>query len=153
MSWDDLASNLPHATAVLNTTAAVVLIAGFVRIRQGQVRRHKNLMLTALIVSGLFLLLYLFHKVALYQSTGEPNKRFPSDAPAAARMTYFSILISHLILAVTVPFLALRAVYLAMTGRILAHKRLVRYAFPIWMYVSVTGVLVYLMLYQLYAAP
>jgi len=152
MSWDFLASNLPHATAILNITATVVLVAGLVRIRQGQVRRHKNLMLTALIVSGLFLLLYLLHKVALYQTTGEPNKRFPSDAPDAARVTYFSILVSHLLLAVTVPVLALRAAFLAMRGRIVAHKRLVRYAYPIWMYVSVTGVLVYLMLYQLYAA-
>lgn len=152
MSWDFLASNLPHATAILNVTATVVLVAGLVRIRQGQVRRHKNLMLTALIVSGLFLLLYLLHKVALYQTTGEPNKRFPSAAPDAARVTYFSILVTHLLLALTVPVLALRAAYLAMRGRIIAHKRLVRYAYPIWMYVSVTGVLVYLMLYQLYAA-
>lgn len=153
MSWDFLAANLPHATAMLNTAATVVLIAGLVRIRQGQVRRHKNLMLTALVVSGLFLLLYLLHKVALYQTTGEPNKSFPDRAPPAARVTYFSILITHLILAITVPFLALRAAFLAMRGRILAHKRLVRYAYPIWMYVSVTGVMVYLMLYQLYAAP
>lgn len=153
MSWDFLAANLPHATAMLNSAATVVLIAGLVRIRQGQVRRHKNLMLTALVVSGLFLLLYLLHKVALYQTTGEPNKSFNPDAPPAARVTYFSILITHLILAITVPFLALRAAFLAMRGRILAHKRLVRYAYPIWMYVSVTGVLVYLMLYQLYAVP
>lgn len=151
MSWDVLASNLPHATAVLNTAATVVLIAGLIRIRQGRVIKHKNLMLTALVVSALFLVLYLLHKVALYQTTGEPNKRFPTDAPPAARVTYFSILISHLVLAITVPVLALRAAYLAMRGRIVAHKRLVRFAYPIWMYVSVTGVLVYLMLYQLYA--
>lgn len=151
MGWDFLSANLPHATAVLNTTAAVVLIAGLIRIRQGSVRRHKNLMLTALAISAVFLLLYLLHKVALYQTTGEPNKRFPADAAPAARVTYFSILISHLILAITVPFLALRAAYLGAKGRIVAHKRLVRFAYPIWMYVSVTGVLVYLMLYQLYA--
>lgn len=151
MGWDYLAANLPHATAVLNTTAAVVLVAALVRIRQGQVRKHKNLMLTALAVSALFLLLYLLHKLALFQTTGAPNKHFPDDAPQAARYTYFSILISHLVLAITVPFLAVRAAYLASRGRILAHKRLVRYAYPIWMYVSVTGVMVYLMLYQLYA--
>ncbi|MCG8652408.1 MAG: DUF420 domain-containing protein, partial [Pirellulales bacterium] len=63
----------------------------------------------------------------------------------------YGILGTHLMLAITVPYFALRAVYLAMKGRIAAHKRLVRYAYPIWMYVSVTGVLVYLMLYQLYA--
>ena len=110
-------------------------------------------MLTALGISALFLALYLLHKVALYATTGEPNKRFPTDvsvAPLAARYTYYGILGTHLLLAITVPVLALRAVYLAMKGRILAHKKLVRFAYPIWMYVSITGVLVYLMLYQLY---
>ncbi len=154
MPWEFLANNLPHLTATLNTIATLLLVLALMAIRQGKVRRHKNLMLTALSVSALFLLLYIFHKLALYQFAGVPNKRFPSDpaiASDAARYTYFSILISHLILAITVPFIALRAVYLAMKGRILAHKRWVRFAYPIWMYVSITGVLVYLMLYQIYA--
>ena len=154
MSWQFLAENLPHATATLNATATVLLVLGLVSIRRGRARLHKKWMLSALAVSGLFLLLYVFHKFALYQATGEPNKRFPTDpaiASDAARYTYFAILLTHLLLAMTVPFLALRAVYLAMKGRIVAHKRLVKYAYPIWMYVSVTGVLVYLMLYQIYA--
>jgi len=155
MLWPTLADNLPHCTALLNTAAACVLAAGLVQIRRDRVKAHRNLMLTALAISAVFLALYLLHKVALYQTTGEPNKRFPSDpaiAPPGARYTYFGILGTHLILAITVPFLALRAVYLAMRGRIAAHKRLVRWAYPIWMYVSVTGVLVYLMLYQMYPA-
>ena len=151
MSWDLLAGNLPHATALLNSAAAVVLGFGLFRIRQGRVRQHKSLMLAALVVSTLFLLLYVLHKVALYQTTGEPNTHFPADAPPAVRITYFSILISHLLLAMTVPVLVLRSIYLAMKGRIVAHKRLVKYTFPIWMYVSITGVLIYLMLYQMYA--
>lgn len=150
MDWVFLSNNLPHATAALNTAATCLLAAALWKIRMGRVKAHKNLMLTALGVSALFLLLYLFHKVALYQATGQPNKRFSADAPDAARYTYFSILISHLLLAITVPFLAIRAVYLAKKGRIVAHKKFVRYAYPVWMYVSVTGVLVYLMLYQLY---
>ncbi len=153
--WQTLADFLPHCTALLNATATGLLIAGLVKIRQGNPRGHKKMMLRALAVSGLFLVLYLFHKLALYQATGEPNKRFPTDpeiASDAARYTYYAILGTHLVLAIAVPFLAFRAVYLAMKGRILAHKRLVRYAYPIWMYVSVTGVLVYLMLYQLYPA-
>ncbi len=153
MTWQFLAENLPHATATLNLTATVLLALGLVNIRRGKARQHKKFMLWALGVSGLFLLLYLFHKLALYQATGEPNKRFPTDpavAPDAARYTYYGILLTHLLLAMTVPFLALRAVYLAMKGRIVAHKKLVKYAYPIWMYVSVTGVLVYLMLYQIY---
>lgn len=152
MGWDLLAGNLPHVTAALNTIAAVLLLVALWHIRGGRVRAHRTSIFFALGVSALFLLLYLVHKVALYQTTGEPNTHFPADAPPAARYTYFSILITHLILAITVPFLALRALYLAVSGRIVAHKRLVRYAFPIWMYVSVTGVLVYLMLYQMYAA-
>ncbi|TWT83138.1 hypothetical protein CA13_46010 [Planctomycetes bacterium CA13] len=154
MSWQFLADNLPHATASLNAIAIVLLAMAFVKIRQGKARVHKKLMLSALGVSALFLLMYLLHKFALYETTGEPNKRFPTDpaiASNAARYLYFAILGTHLILAMLVPFLALRAVYLAMKGRIVAHKRLVRYAYPIWMYVSVTGVVVYLMLYQLYA--
>ncbi len=154
MSWQFLAENLPHATATLNATATVLLVLGLVSIRRGRARQHKKWMLWALGVSGLFLILYLFHKLALYQATGEWNTRFPTDpaiAPDAARYTYYGMLLTHVLLAMTVPFLALRAVYLAMKGRIVAHKRLVRYAYPIWMYVSVTGVLVYLMLYQIYA--
>jgi uncharacterized membrane protein YozB (DUF420 family) len=127
---------------------------GLIKIKSGKAREHKKMMTAALGVSVLFLLLYLLHKVALYQTIGEFNKRFPSvddGVPAAARVTYFAILFTHLPLAILVPFLAIRAAYLASKGRIIAHKNLVRYAFPIWMYVSVTGVLVYLMLYQFYA--
>jgi uncharacterized membrane protein YozB (DUF420 family) len=154
MSWQFWADNLPHVTASLNCIATVLLISAFVAIRQGKARRHKKLMLTALGVSAVFLLLYLLHKVALYQATGEPNTRFPTDpeiAPPTARTVYLTILVTHLILAMTVPFLALRAVYLAIKGRIVAHKKIVKFAFPIWLYVSVTGVMVYLMLYQIYA--
>jgi putative membrane protein len=152
--WQFLASNLPHATASLNAIATVLLALGLIKIKAGKARQHKKLMLWALSVSCLFLVLYLLHKVALYQTTGEFNKRFPSvgdGVSQAARITYFSILLTHLPLAIFVPVLAVRAVYLASKGRIIAHKRLVRYAYPIWMYVSITGVLVYLMLYQLYA--
>ena len=152
MDWELLAGNLPHLTAALNTIAAVLLLVALWHIRGGRVRAHRAAIYAALGASTLFLLMYVLHKVALYQTTGEPNTHFPSDAPPAARYTYFSILITHLILAMTVPFLALGALYLAIRRRFSAHRRLVRYAFPIWMYVSVTGVLVYLMLYQMYPA-
>lgn len=154
MVWEFLAGNLPHVTASLNAITIVLLALGLINIRKGKPRQHKKFMLWALSVSAIFLAMYLLHKLALYQSTGEPNKKFPTDtsvAPLAARYTYYGILLTHLVLAMAVPFLALRAVFLAMKGRIVAHKRLVKYAYPIWMYVSVTGVLVYLMLYQVYA--
>ncbi|MEM6473055.1 MAG: DUF420 domain-containing protein [Planctomycetota bacterium] len=150
--WEALAGLLPHCTAALNATATVLLALGLMKIRSGNPRAHKKMMLSALTVSAVFLAFYLLHKVALYETTGEPNKRFPTDAPTGAKITYFSILGTHLLLAIAVPFLALRAVYLAMRGRIVAHKKAVRYTYPIWMYVSVTGVLVYVMLYQLYPA-
>lgn len=155
MFWQFLSDNLPHCTALLNVAATCVLAAGLIKIRQGKARVHKKLMLIALGISAAFLALYLLHKVALFQATGAPNKRFPTDtdvAPLAARYTYYGILGTHLVLAITVPFLAIKAVLLAKAGKIAQHKKLVRWAYPIWMYVSVTGVLVYLMLYQFYPA-
>lgn len=148
--WDTLAANLPHVNAALNAVATVLLAMGLWNIKHGRARKHKKLMINAFLVSIAFLGFYLLHKFSLFQTTGQWNKTFPTDAPSSARITYLSILIPHILLAITVPFLALRAIYLAKNGRILAHKKLVRFAFPIWMYVSVTGVLVYLMLYQLY---
>lgn len=149
--WQFLADNLPHATATLNATATVLLVLALLAIRRGKARRHQRLMLTAVTVSAVFLLLYLLHKLSLYQTTGQWNKRFPTDssvAPDAFRYSYYGVLGTHLVLALAVPVLVLRAVFLAMKGRIVAHKKLVKYAYPIWMYVSVTGVLVYLMLYH-----
>ena len=151
--WESLASNLPHLTATLNLTATVLLVLGFISIRRGKVRRHRTMMLAAFGVSAVFLLVYLFHKLSLYMAFGEWNNSFPTDpevAPTAVRYTYYGILVSHLMLAIIVPVLAVRAVFLAMKGRIAEHKRLVRFAYPAWMYVSITGVLVYLMLYQIY---
>ena len=133
--------------------ATVLLVLGLINIRRGLVRRHKTMMLSALGVSAVFLLVYLLHKLSLYMATGEWNNKFPTDpevASTAARYTYYGILITHLMLAIIVPVLAVRAVFLAMKGRIAEHKRLVRFAYPAWIYVSVTGVLVYLMLYQIY---
>ncbi|MDB4338594.1 DUF420 domain-containing protein [bacterium] len=153
MNWQVLSDNLPHVTAALNATATVLLVAARLKIGKGDIVGHKKLMLSALGVSAVFLLLYLLHKVALFLVTGEPNQKFPTDesvAPAGARYFYYLILASHLLLAITVPYFALRSIYLAMKGRVEEHKRIVRYAYPIWMYVSVTGVMVYLMLYQLY---
>ncbi len=149
--WNALANHLPHFNASLNVVATVLLAMGLWNIKHGRAKKHKKLMLSAFFVSIVFLVFYLFHKLTLFEATGQWNRPFPKDAPQGARITYFSILIPHILLAMAVPCLAIRAIYLAKNGRIVAHKKWVRYAFPIWMYVSVTGVLVYLMLYQLYA--
>lgn len=149
--WNALADYMPHFNAALNVLATALLAMGLWNIKHGRAKKHKKFMLSAFFVSIVFLVFYLFHKLALFEATGQWNRPFPTDAPQGARITYFSILIPHILLASAVPFLAIRAIYLAKNGRIVAHKKWVRYAFPIWMYVSVTGVLVYLMLYQLYA--
>lgn len=151
MGW--LAENLPHMTASLNAIATVLLIVALMKVKQGKLVAHRNLMLSALVVSCLFLGLYLLHKVALYQTTGMTNKPFPRDpevASSMARTIYFIILGTHVPLAITVPVLAIWAAVLGLKDRREAHKRVVRWGFPIWLYVSVTGVLVYLMLYQIY---
>lgn len=151
MMWQLLAENLPHVTASLNAITTVILAFGLKAIKSGSARKHKKLMLSAVGVSAIFLSLYLLHKAALFMTTGEFNTRYPVDPDVAAtwsRYTYYGILGTHLIFAIMVPFLVVRAVWLAKTGRIVAHKKLVRYAYPIWMYVSVTGVLVYIFLYH-----
>ena len=151
MEW--LAANLPHATASLNAIATVMLIAALAAIRGGRVRAHRNLMLGALAVSSLFLGLYVLHKFALFETTGSYNKTFPRDpsiASSTARAAYLLVLATHIPLAATVPVLAVWASVLGLKNRRAAHRRVTRFAYPIWLYVSVTGVIVYLMLYQIY---
>jgi putative membrane protein len=133
---------LALVNASLNATSAVALFTGFVLIRRRAIRLHRRAMLTALTASGLFLVFYLT-RVAFtgtHQFAGE----------GAARIVYLSILFSHMVLAISLVPLVLRLLYLIRHRRFRAHARLARWAFPIWAYVSVTGLVVYLMLYQLY---
>ncbi|MEZ6090798.1 MAG: DUF420 domain-containing protein [Pirellulaceae bacterium] len=145
MQW--LAQNLPHATASLNCLATLLLLTGLVLIKRGDEKLHRNVMISCFAVSVVFLILYLLHKVALYQTTGSPNKRFPTDVAQTVRTVYFGILGTHLLLAMTVPVLAIAAMYQGLKDQRRKHRRIVRFAFPIWLYVSVTGVVVYWMLY------
>lgn len=154
MQW--LADNLPHATASLNAIATVLLLVALVMIKRGRIVAHRNVIFVALGVSALFLVLYVLHKVALYDTTGSANKHFPRDPAVASRaalVTYLVILGTHLVLAMTVPVLAVWATVLGLRDRRQAHRRLTRWAFPIWLYVSITGVVIYLMLYQIYVVP
>jgi uncharacterized membrane protein YozB (DUF420 family) len=154
MEW--LSENLPHATASLNALATVLLVVALIQIKRGRVTAHRNLMFAALATSTVFLGLYLLHKVALFQVTGSYNKLFPKDpevASSTARAVYLLVLGTHIPLAITVPVLAIWAAVLGLKDKRQAHRRLVRFAYPIWMYVSVTGVVVYLMLYQIYVPP
>ncbi len=136
--------DLPTVNALLNTTATILLMAGFIFIKQRRELAHKWAMLSALVVSTVFLGSYLYyHKYA-------GHVKF--SGPPSVAYVYYSILIPHVLLAFTVPFLALVTIYFGLTDQRLRHRRIARYTFPIWLFVSVTGVIVYLMLYQLYPA-
>jgi putative membrane protein len=135
---------LPTFNAALNATSAVLLVAGFRAIKRQEVARHKRFMLGALGTSAVFLVFYLI-RAAL---TG--THRF--EGPEALRIGYLVLLFSHMVLAVAVVPMALRSVWLGLHGEIPRHRRLAKITWPIWVYVSVTGVIVYLMLYHLSGA-
>jgi putative membrane protein len=136
-----LGETLPAVNASLNALSAVLLVAGWRAIRAGDRDRHRTLVLSALGASALFLVGYLT-RVAL---TG--THRFPGSGGLKA--AYLLLLGSHTLLAALALPLILRALWLAWKGRFPEHRRIARVTFPVWLYVSVTGVLVYLMLYQL----
>jgi uncharacterized membrane protein YozB (DUF420 family) len=138
--------DFPALNAALNGTSGLLIIAGYVAIRKGRVGLHKSCMLTALGVSVVFLASYLYYHIV--ERRGEPTRFM---GPSDARVLYFTILISHTILAAIVAPLALVTAYLGLRNRLAGHVRLARWTLPIWLYVSVTGVIVYWMLYHLYA--
>ncbi len=132
---------LPAVNATLNGTAAVLLLWGRYLISRKQVNAHRKVMITAFGVSVAFLICYLVYHAQV------GSVPFPKHGPI--RAVYFTILISHTLLAVTVPLLAILTLRRALRREFEKHRRLARWTFPIWLYVSVTGVIVYLMLYQL----
>ncbi len=138
--------SLPSVNAGLNFTAAVLLVVGLIFIKQGNVTAHRNTMLTAFAVSIAFLACYLTYHAALRSATGEAGIKF--QGPSPVREIYLGILLTHVVLAAAVPFLALRTIYLGLRDRRLQHRRWARWTFPIWLYVSVTGVFIYMMLYH-----
>jgi uncharacterized membrane protein YozB (DUF420 family) len=132
---------LATTNAVLNSIAAVLLVIGWVAIARGQWRVHRAALIAAFVVSAIFLVSYLtYHAIA---------GSVPFQGQGLVRPVYFTILVSHVILAAAVPVLALRMFFLAWRGRWEAHRRLGRITMPVWLYVSVTGVVIYLMLYHL----
>jgi uncharacterized membrane protein YozB (DUF420 family) len=133
--------DLPTLNAALNATSAVLLALGWILIRAGRRDAHKRAMVAALVCSSLFLASYLVYHAQV------GSVRFRGQGPV--RTVYFAILISHTILAVTVVPLALVTVVRALQARFDRHRRIARITLPIWGYVSVTGVIVYWMLYRL----
>lgn len=132
--------DLPALNAVLNGTSAVLLVIAYRFIRRGNIQAHKRTMLSAFTVSVAFLISYLIYHANVgavyYQRTG------------LLRGIYLTILTTHTILAAAVPVLAIITLRRGLRGDFKRHKRIARWTFPIWLYVSVTGVIVYLMLYQ-----
>jgi uncharacterized membrane protein YozB (DUF420 family) len=135
-------ADLPALNATLNGTSAILLTIGYVLIRRGQVTLHKRCMLSALVTSTLFLTSYVIY----HANTG--SRPFPGVGPV--RYVYFSILISHVLLAITIVPLALVTARRGLRAQYERHIRIARWTLPLWLYVSVTGVVIYLMLYQMY---
>jgi uncharacterized membrane protein YozB (DUF420 family) len=150
-----------HVNAALNATATVLLLIGLAMIKRGRVTAHKRVMLSAFGVSSAFLVCYLWY----HYNVGHVE----FTHPGVIRYVYLTILLTHVLLAITVPVLALRQIYLGFraigccgssedAGQKIAlrsdyaakHRRLARWTYPIWLYVSVTGVVVYVMLYHLW---
>lgn len=136
-------SLLPTLNACLNALAAILLVTGRRLVRRGRVRAHRRVMIAAFAVSSLFLASYLVHKA----SRGFQNTTFHVEG--AARAAYLALLATHVVLAMAVPPLAIALIVLALRGSRARHRRLARVAWPVWMYVSVTGVVIYVLLYHL----
>lgn len=132
--------DLPLLNATLNGTAGLLLALGYLQIRQRHRDAHRGLMIAAFVTSALFLVSYTVY----HASAG--SRPYPGQGPI--RAVYFTVLITHVVLAAAVLPLAIVTLARAWKGRFVAHARLARWTLPIWLYVSVTGVLVYLMLYR-----
>jgi len=132
---------LPAVNAVLNATCAVLLITGYVLIRRGRWQQHRRVMISAFCTSALFLVSYLtYHAHA-------GSKHFPGTG--AARIAYFTILLTHTVLAAAIVPLAIVTLSRGLSARYDRHRAIARWTLPIWLYVSVTGVVVYWMLYRM----
>ena len=138
----DTASTLPHVNAVLNSVTIVLLLIGFILIRSGRRKAHQAVMIAAVSVSAVFLVSYLvYHFTApIFVFRGE----------GWVRPVYYAMLISHVLLATVVTPMIIVTVLRALRGRFDRHRALARWTWPVWMYVAVTGVLIYALLYHVY---
>lgn len=139
------AHDLPSVNAFLNGLSAILLVSGYRAIRRRRIALHQTCMLTALGVSVAFLVSYLYYHFQV--KGGRPT---PFLGQGWVRPVYFTILLTHTILAAVAAPLALMTAYLGLRGRLARHVRMARWTLPIWLYVSITGVVVYWMLYRLY---
>ncbi len=142
MTVEAVGEALAAVNAGMNLTSTVLLLAGVRYIRRRELRKHRRCMIGAVTASALFLVLYLLR----FYLTGTHT----FEGPAMVRPIYLVVLFSHMVLAAAVVPLVLRLLYLLRRRRFKAHRRLARWTFPIWLYVSVTGLFVYFMLYHAY---
>ncbi|MDT5060335.1 MAG: putative rane protein [Acidobacteriota bacterium] len=144
----DFIFTLPHVNALLNTTSGLFLIAGYIFIRRRQIKAHRACMIAAFIASSVFLVSYVLYHSLLAYYLGQGPTKFRGEG--LIRPVYFVILITHTILAITiVPFIIV-TLRRGLKRQDAKHKRIARWTLPLWLYVSVTGVVVYLLLYQIY---
>ena len=132
---------LPTVNATLNGTSGVFLLVGYVLIRRRQIEAHRNAMLGAFASSTLFLISYLVYHAQVGSR--------PFTGQGTIRYVYFAVLISHVLLAIAILPMAISTLSRGLRGRYADHKRIAKLTFPVWMYVSVTGVIVYVMLYRM----
>ena len=138
-------TDLPAVNASLNGLSAILLTTGFVFIKRGNKIAHRKCMVAAFVSSCLFLVCYVAHKVFVVKGVNTPFA-----GPVALKPYYFLMLTTHIILAIMIVPMAIITIRLGITGRFDAHKKIARWTWPIWMYVSVTGVVIYLLLYQIF---
>ncbi len=147
---------LPHINGMINSFTVIILVFGFVMIKQGNIVWHKTAMLTAFFLGILFIVSYsIYHANIPSQVFGDVNKNGLLDSDETvvlgySRFVYLSLLLSHIGLAIILAPFILMALYYALKGKIDKHRKIVKFALPIWLYVSITGVIVYLMISQYY---
>ena len=137
--------DLPLLNACLNGTSGCLLVLGLVCIKGGRREAHQRCMVSAFFVSCAFLVSYLYHKILVVHGVNTP---FPG--PAVLKPWYLLMLFTHVVLAIAIVPLALLTIVRGIKGRLELHRKIARVTWPIWMYVSVTGVLIYLALYQIW---
>ncbi|MDB6128024.1 MAG: hypothetical protein JWM35_1920 [Verrucomicrobia bacterium] len=138
--------DIPALNASLNGLATILITIGFILIKTGRINAHRRVMTAAMVVSAVFLVGYVTHKVLIH------GVHTPFGGTGLIQKVYYTMLISHIILAISIAFLVPRTFLFAIRGDFIRHKAWAKFTFPIWYYVSVTGVLVYFFLYQWWPA-
>jgi putative membrane protein len=139
-SWTKV---LPHLNGIINSITSLLLVVGLVFIRKKNIAGHRRAMTAAFVFGSLFLVFYVLYHLS--------NDSTAFGGVGAIRYVYYFLLISHIVLSIVVVWFVLRAIYFAFSNQIELHKRTVKWAYPIWLYVSVTGVIVYLLISPYYS--